>query len=57
MRRNRKIVETTFSVLMDSFHIASIRANRVKGFKTALDGILPTYTFVILGQVECLYLW
>lgn len=52
MRRKRKIAEATFSVLMDSFPIASIRANSVEGFKTALDDIFPTYTFVILGQVE-----
>ncbi|MGX1984157.1 DDE family transposase [Thermolongibacillus altinsuensis] len=51
MRRKRKIVETTFSVLVDSFHITSIRANSVEGFETALDGILLAYTLVVLGLV------
>jgi hypothetical protein len=52
MRRKRKIVETTFSVLVDSFHITEIRANTIGGFETALDGILLAYTLVVLGLVE-----
>lgn len=52
MRRKRKIVETTFSVLADLFRLTAIRANSVDGFETALDGILLAYTLVVLELVE-----
>ena len=52
MKQKRKIVETAFSVLVDSFRITEIRANSVSGFETALDGILLAYSLVVLGLVE-----
>ncbi|KXG09112.1 hypothetical protein AT864_02577 [Anoxybacillus sp. P3H1B] len=50
--RKRKIVETSFAVLIDKFHLTSIRANSVEGFKTELDDILLAYTLVVLGLVK-----
>ena len=52
MKRKRKIVETAFSVLVDSFRITKIRANSISGFETALDAILLAYSLVVLGLVE-----
>ncbi|WJQ06067.1 IS982 family transposase [Geobacillus stearothermophilus] len=52
MKRKRKVVETVFSILVDSYRITKIRANSVSGFETALDGILLAYSLVVLGLVE-----
>jgi Transposase DDE domain len=52
MKRKRKVVETVFSILVDSYRITEIRANSVSGFETALDGILLAYSLVVLGLVE-----
>jgi len=52
MKRKRKVIETVFSVLIDQYRITEIRANSVSGFESALDGILLTYSLVILGLVE-----
>jgi hypothetical protein len=52
MKRKRKVVETVFSILVDSYRITEIRANSVSGFETALDGILLAYFLVVLGLVE-----
>jgi hypothetical protein len=52
MKRKRKVMETAFSVLVDSFRITKIRANSISGFETALDAILLAYSLVVLGLVE-----
>ena len=52
MKRKRKVIETVFSILVDSYRITEIRANSVSGFETALDGILLAYSLVVLGLVE-----
>lgn len=52
MKRKRKVIETVFSILVDSYRITKIRANSVSGFETALDGILLAYSLVVLGLVE-----
>jgi Transposase DDE domain len=52
MCRKRKIAETSFSVLVNQFHLISIRANSVVGFEIALDGILLSYTIVVLGLAK-----
>ena len=52
MKRKRKVVETVFSILVDSYRITEIRANSVSGFETALDGILLAYSLVVLRLVE-----
>ncbi|MED4946123.1 IS982 family transposase, partial [Parageobacillus thermoglucosidasius] len=53
MKRKRKVIETVFSILVDSYRITEIRANSVSGFETALDDILLAYSLVVLGLVEC----
>ena len=52
MKRNRKVIETVFSILVDSYRITGIRANSVSEFEAALDGILLAYSLVVLGLVE-----
>ncbi|MED4971407.1 IS982 family transposase, partial [Parageobacillus toebii] len=52
MKRKRKVIETVFSILVDSYRITEIRANSVSGFETALDGILLAYSLVVLRLVE-----
>jgi hypothetical protein len=51
-KRKRKVIETVFSVLIDQYRITEIRVNSVSGFESALDGILLTYSLVILRLVE-----
>lgn len=46
MRRKRKIVETTFSVLTDLFRLTAIRAI------ASMGDILLAYTLVVLELVE-----
>ncbi|OQP03501.1 IS982 family transposase [Geobacillus sp. 44B] len=52
MKRKRKVIETVFSILVDSYRITEIRANSISGFETALDGILLAYSLVVLRLVE-----
>lgn len=52
MKRKRKVIETVFSILVDSYRFNEIRANLVSGFDTALDGIFQAYSLVVLGLVE-----
>jgi hypothetical protein len=49
MKRKRKVVETVFSILVDSYRITEIRANSVSGFETALDGIDWLTRLLFLG--------
>jgi hypothetical protein len=43
MCRKCKIVETTFSVLVNPFHLNSIRANSVEGFQMDIEVCQPIY--------------
>lgn len=52
MRKKRKQIETTFSVLTDTFLVTSIRANSLSGFETSLETILLAHTLWIIGAVE-----
>lgn len=52
MKRKRKVMDTVFSILVDSYQITDIRANSVSVFESALDSILLAYSLVILGLVE-----
>jgi Transposase DDE domain len=52
MRKKRKQIETTFSVLTDTFLMTSIRANSLSGFETSLEAILLAHTLWMMGVVE-----